>query len=244
MTPCPTDLALEIHRRDPAASPCRDHVASCPECTARLAVIEQQEDQFQRYMFPATVDRIRAGSHATVERPSWRRWLWLPALAASAAGIALFARPFAQHPSYDGTKGGHLFQVFARTPDGAQTVTDHGAVPRSAVLRFEATPPAPCWFTIVSVDGRGDVSKLFPEDADASLVSSAGALPGGAVLDDAVGPERVFALCAPAPLTLEQIALSVHQSVAIGDEAIRATRKVAGLPENVVQESVLIEKGL
>jgi hypothetical protein len=54
---------------------------------------------------------------------------------------------------------------------------------------------------VVSVDGQGEVSRLYPPSGEAAQVpATAQALPGGATLDGLGGPERVLALCTPAPV--------------------------------------------
>ena len=55
---CPSDLALERHLLDPAASPLLAHVEACPTCRERLARMEADGADFRRFVFPATIERI------------------------------------------------------------------------------------------------------------------------------------------------------------------------------------------
>src|SRR5512139_1521309 len=103
-TPCPSDLALEAHLLDPAASRLGGHLAACPSCSARLAAMERQGEDFRRFVYPATVEKVEAAAG----RPR-RRFLWLlapaPVLAAALAVVLLRPAP-GPDEGYLGLKGG------------------------------------------------------------------------------------------------------------------------------------------
>jgi hypothetical protein len=73
---------------------------------------------------------------------------------------------------------------------------------------------------VVEVDGAGAVTALQPgEHPESWPVQASGThvLPGSIILDEAVGPERVFAVFSDAPLPVEVVV-----------EAVRAAVKAAG----------------
>ena len=64
--------------------------------------------------------------------------------------------------------------------------------------------------------------------------------PGGAVLDDVTGPERVFAVFPDRAARFSEIAAAVTQ--ALGEPSAAAVRRLEHLPVELPQQSVLLEK--
>ncbi len=118
------------------------------------------------------------------------------------------------------------------------------AVKASEEIRFRVDlVRQPCHLWIVSVDGSGQVSRLFPTSGDGgALVATRFEVPGGAVLDGKPGPERVFAICSPQPVYYAAIERGVQLATARGESGVREVREVAGLPQGSAQASVLLEK--
>jgi hypothetical protein len=185
---------------------------------------------------------------AAVRRPFWSdriRWLApIPALAAAAA-ILILARPLVPPDDYLGEKGGGSLGlgVFLRSDAGARPAKDGQPVPAAAALRFKVRPAKPCNLWVVSVDGRGQVSRLYPAAGPngADLVRPT-ELPGGAILDGQPGPERIMAVCTPEPLPFDRIVDTVHGAMDHSVEKVRTVRSVPGFPEGTSQDSVLLEK--
>ncbi|HEX9052482.1 MAG TPA: DUF4384 domain-containing protein, partial [Anaeromyxobacter sp.] len=166
----------------------------------------------------------------------------LPLGAAAAAAVLLvLARPPAGHV---GTKGGGLgLSVFVSDGAAARAVTDGEAVPAGAAVRFQVRPARACRLWVVSVDGAGQVSRLFPPTGDsAAALETASTLPGGARLDGRAGPERIFAVCSPAPLLYADVERAAQASAAGGEGPLRAARALPGLPPGAAQATVLLEK--
>ncbi len=134
-----------------------------------------------------------------------------------------------------------LFHLLAATPSGVTTLQDGAGIAASSTLRFDVNPASPCWMTVMSVDEKGEVSRLFPADADSQQVKAAGPLPGGVQLDG-IGVERFFALCAPHPLVAAEVAAAVKKSVGAGSDAVRSATQLYGLAPDVVQSTVAVEK--
>jgi anti-sigma factor RsiW len=218
----PSDLKLERHLLDPEKSPIAAHVAECDRCRERLAEMRQQGEDFRRFVYPATLDEV--------SRSRWRfpRPLWLLAPAAGLATLLLIARN-GPPSDYAGAKGGALtLTAYAALASGVRAVEDGDAVPASGSLRFRVQTAEPCVLTLISVDAKGQVSKLYAREVRGEVT-----LPGGVQLDGKAGPERFFAVCADDPGAVERAAYK------IGGEA----RRMGSLPGiQGPQASVLIEK--
>lgn len=233
----PSELKLERHLLDPSRSPVQEHVASCGNCQARLAQMEKQGEDFRRFVYPATLDNVtRPRFHFNALRA-----LWLAAPAAGLAAVLLMARtgpatdvptgPVADGPTrtYIGTKGAPVkLTVYAALPSGPRLVDDGAPLPASASLRFRVNAAEPCDLSLLSVDGSGQVSKLYTQKVQGDLT-----LPGGVRLDGKAGPERFFAVCGPGYAQVEEGARQV------GD-AVRQIRVLPGV--DAPQTSLLIEK--
>lgn len=235
---CPSELELEAYLLGPGGERIEPHLAGCPRCREQLEEMRRLGDEFRREVYPATVDEVVA-SGAARRIP---RWLLAAAPLAAAAGALLLLR--GPPPGYVGVKGGALaLSVFVEGAQGAREVADGQAVPAGAAVRFAVHPGRPCMLWIVSVDGAGLVSRLFPATGDAAAsVGAAGALPGGAVLDGRPGPERIYAVCAPSSLALADVERAARAAAAGGEAAVRSAGALAGLPRDAAQATVLLEK--
>ncbi|HEU4383393.1 MAG TPA: DUF4384 domain-containing protein [Anaeromyxobacteraceae bacterium] len=235
---CPSDLALERHLQDPARSPLAAHLPTCPDCRQQVARMEAEGEDFRRFVYPASVEAVEDAAERAAGGRRWRLGLWLAPVAAAAA-LALLWGP---SPDYVGLKG-FPFTAWLAGPTGAQAVADGGEVPAAGALRFRVQPPVPCRLWIVSVDGGGQVSRLFPADGDGGAeVRQGGALPGGALLDGRPGPERLFAVCAREALPFSRLARAVQEAAGGGAEAVRAGKVLPGLPRSAAQATLLLEK--
>lgn len=243
---CPSDLALEAHLLEPANSPLASHLEACPPCAARVARMMQEGEDFRRFVFPATVDAVQ---DAAERRPrAWLRWpvLLAPVAAVAAVGLALVLgiRPGSgPDEGYLGVKGsGMALAVYVNGGEGAEAVADGAPVPASAALRFKVQPDGECYLWILSVDAKGEVSRLYPPEGAQPELRTAGAIPGGAVLDGQPGPERIFAACAPAATTSWAEMKAAAASAAGGADRVRAARGLGGPLANARQATVLLEK--
>jgi hypothetical protein len=238
---CPSELALERHLLDPQGSPDRLHVAACARCTARLEEMRRQGEEFQRYVFPATVEAVEA---AADRKGAWRltRWLALgPVALAGAAALLLMLRPAVPPEDYVGSKGALGLSVFVREGSAVRAVRDGEPVDAAAALRFRVHAPADCRLWILSLDAKGEVSRLYPaEGTGGAAVSGAAEIPGGAVLDGQAGPERIFAVCTPGPSRWRDLAAQLRGPP--GEAAVRRGPSATGLPAGTQLASLLLEK--
>lgn len=239
---CPPDLRLEAHLLDPERSGLGPHLEDCPACRERLEEMRRQGEDFRRFVYPATVEAVMERSRP---RPWWKTWPVLvpvPALAAAAA-LFLIVRPERPPGDYVGVKGGVALAVYAATPAGARLVADGGEVPANAALRFQVRPARPCRLWLVAVDAAGKVSRLYPASGDdGAEVTGPGALPGGAVLDGRTGPERIYAICTPAPLPFSKVERAALAAAGGGESAVRSAGALRGLSADTSQETLLLEK--
>jgi hypothetical protein len=210
--------------------------------------MKRQGEEFLRFVYPATVEAVEAAAseHPATVR-SWRRWLLLvPALGGAAALLLLLARPAGPPGDYLGEKGGGPLglAVFVREGSSARLARDAEAVSAGAALRFRVRTARPCHLWLLSIDARGQVSRLFPTQGEGGAgVEGTADLPGGAVLDGQPGPERVVALCAPAPVPWASAEAAVRAAFGVpGPAGIRRGAAITGLPAGTAQDSMLLEK--
>jgi hypothetical protein len=244
MSRCPSDLELESLVRSPSRR--FAHTALCPRCAARLAELSRLGEEFERDVFPTTVEAVIARS---ARRGVPRRLVWLAPLAAMAAAavVVLVRWPTNPPDRYVGVKGPPLVMVaYASAPDGAHALSDGEIVPAGAGLRFEVRPARSCRLWIVSADARGQVSRIFPAAGPDGVAVAAGGpvvLKGGAVLDGQPGPERFFAVCGCGddPIYFADVERAARV-VGRGEERVRAARQLPGLPADTLQATLLVEK--
>lgn len=244
----PSELALERHLLDPAASAVKSHVESCQRCGARLAEMKRQGEEFLQFVFPATVEKVEEAAEKGARRFSWIPLFAPVSAVAAAAALFLLVQPAPDGfpADYDGIKGrgGIGLSVFVNRASGVHCAVEGEPVAASEQIRFRVDlTRKPCHLWIVSVDAAGQVSRLFPTTGDAGvLVATQYEIPGGAELDGKPGPERVFAICTPQPVYYAAIERAVQAATARGEPAVRTVREVLTLPEGTAQASVLLEK--
>jgi hypothetical protein len=238
---CLNDELLERYLLEPTET-VRAHVTGCASCQGRVAEAEAVGRQFRAFVFPKTVDALL--ETAAPKRP-WLSWWPAPLAALAAAMLAVVFIPQAPPDGYVGLKGegaGVKLAVFTVGPDQAPMQLNDGAhLKPNAPLRFRLAPGGDCALWLVSVDARGEVSRIFPSAGAAPHFSQPLAVPGGAVLDGTPGPERIFAVCDGDTLTFDAIARSVKQ-LGTGAGAVRAGHKLDGLPPGTRQATLLLEK--
>ncbi|HEY0714879.1 MAG TPA: hypothetical protein VGF45_19520 [Polyangia bacterium] len=150
---------------------------------------------------------------------------------AAAAAFALWARPNrsgTQDPGADvQTKGSFDLMVYARHRGAIKTLDryDQTVYPGAEVRFVLAGTPSDMRFALIaSIDARGLVSIYFPYRGSVSAeIPRAGRweAPGSIVLDDTLGPERVFAILSPHPLTSAAVEAALAPLAAGGPDAVR-----------------------
>lgn len=243
---CPSDLALEALLLRPERSPLREHLDGCAACQARVSRMEAEGEEFRRAVFPATVGAIEEAAARRRRRPRWPLFFAPVGALAVAAAALLVVRtgPVAPPSDYVGTKGGGRLGlgVYVGAEDGARRVDDGTAVPAAGALRFKVAPATgACRLWIVSVDGAGQVSRIFPPGGDRAEPRGAGEVPGGARLDGRAGPERVFAVCAGEATGWSDVQRAAA-ATGTDPDAVRRARALGAPLADAPQSTLLVEK--
>jgi hypothetical protein len=239
MTGCPSDLKLEMHLLDPARSGVGEHVAGCQRCKDELAQMDKEGQHFHKFVYPATLEAVSAP-----RRRRWANWL-LISLAPVAAAAAVLLAVRTQPPSdYSGTKGGGLhLEPFIATASGPRAVSDGEAIPAASALRFRVRSSEACALWIISVDGAGTVSRLYPpQGPSGASIRGEVTTPGGVRLDGKAGPERFFAVCARNDPGFARVEEAARVVAGGGASVVRKTGALPGLSPETAQSSVLVEK--
>lgn len=203
------------------------HLASCARCRGDRDAATELRAHFTARVLSRTLPRAR-------RVPRWW-WLAVPAFAAAAAVLVIvLARP---HRPLGGSapaepdlaiKGDAAWQVIARRADHTFAVHDGTKLAAGDRVRFVVVPGASRYLMVASIDGSGVASIYFPWDGEHSaLVKGPRAeLPDSVVLDDAPGPERLFALFSDQPLAASDVRARLRELGAAGADAIRAAQRL------------------
>ena len=226
------------------------HLATCPACEQELAARAERAREYGRERLNRGLERLRASVN-TRRRAFRLRFLFaaLPALAGLALYLTFGMKLSGSGGDPPGTadlaiKGGPSVRVVVRRGDHVFVARDGSWLSPGDAIRFVLSPTGYSYLLVVSVDGAGKTNVYFPFQGAASApVDSEHPLEvpsGSIVLDDAPGPERVFAVFSREPLESAALRARLQQMVAHGAEAIReeTTLGFAG----TIETSVLLEK--
>jgi hypothetical protein len=241
---CPSDLALEAFLLEPGRANHGAHVDACPRCQARVAEMQAQGEEFRRFVFPATVEAVEEAARRRRPRLAF---LVAPvgAFAALAAALLVFVRVQdggGPPPDYVGAKGSDVrLTAFVSAEGSVRALEDGAVVPASAALRFQVSAKEGCHLWIMSLDAKGQVSRLYPPKGTPPTPHAEGAVPGGAVLDGEPGPERLYAVCAPPAMPWSEVRRAA-EAPAAGPESVRAARVLGEPLAGALQSTLLLEK--
>ncbi len=228
---CPSDLELEEF----LAGRANPHVDGCALCAERLRPMRELGAHFEQVVFP----RARARVLDAATKPRFPK-LVFGLLAPLAAALLFFVfMPRGPRPDYIGDKGGPgrpTLEVYVGEGQQGRRLSNGSAVHGGDGLRFVVTSPQRSVF-LFTVDSIGHVSRLYPTSGEAPAQLD-GLLPNGAILDDVVGPERVFAVFPTGPMRFSEVEAAVASAFS-GPESLR---RVERLPLDASQDSVLLEK--
>lgn len=230
----------------------RDHLAACEVCREELAARRGEAEEFLGSIFSRSLPRIRERVGA---RPAVWRLFPLAAAVPAAAALALWwaalrsgpppaASPGAPGaPGAIGVKGGPSFRVFALHGGSVSAVRDGAVLSPADRIRFAVAPEGSPYLLIASIDGSGAATIYYPYGGERSAPVEAGALvelPGSIQLDDARGPERVYALFSRAPIPAAVVLERLRAIGAGGGSSIRAATTLDVAADH--QASVLFER--
>ncbi len=249
------DLLSLGHLGEAEQGTLRAHLDACPACREQQKARSALAEEFARTVLPRSLPELRERLSAPTRRRL--RW-WGLALPAAVGGtlVALFLvqrihqggtiddsalRP-AQETGDLGMKGGGGLQTYVRHDGKVRRVAAGTTVVAGDALRFVVETGTHKYLLIASVDGAGHASAYYPFGQWQSLPVAPGRfeVPGSVLLDDAAGPERIFALLSTRPLSGDEVRPLLEDLARRGPQAIRDTAKLA-LPQ-VDTSSILLEK--
>jgi hypothetical protein len=185
---------------------------------ARAALDAQDAALLERLPAHVMAARVRAEVARTSEAaPSTTSWLggrWLlPAVPAFAMAIGLFV--VTRDPPADAavdltddtrSKGlAPALQVYVAEGSSQRALRSGDVVGAGDVLQVQTRSTAAAYGVVVSIDGRGGVSRHFPDTADTTLPRGTAALPFSFELDDAPGFERFFLVTSNRPIDVAAV---------------------------------------
>ena len=235
--------------------------AADPRVRSALVALEaSNRDILARYPAPRfkarLLDRLKEEEATT---PSWKRW----AVAASAAAAVVLAvvliGPRLVQPTrtplavpggpenlVKGEAGVDLTRtrllVYRKTGDRAEILEDGAEVGAGALLQLAYVSSSAAYGTILSIDGRGEVTRHFPAEAGGSTLLALHKrvlLPSALELDDAPGFERFFLVTSEAPVEVEAV---LAEAAVLAKDLVKARRGELDLPAGLDQASVMILK--
>jgi hypothetical protein len=240
-------LALGALPSDASAA-IRAHVTACLRCQGDVDAASASRARFTEVVLPRTVGSIQKRK----ARPQRGIWFLVPGLAipvAAAAAVAFYVHarstttpaPAPEEPELS-IKGGPAFRVVARHDHKVFPLRDGTALAPGDELRFVVTSGGLPYLLVASIDGAGKTSVYFPFGGkeSARLTERRVELPGSVVLDQAPGPERVFALFSRAPIATKDVEPALAALGARGYGAIRTERKLPIAAD--AQATFLLEK--
>jgi hypothetical protein len=188
----------------------RAAIEADPEAQARLEKMRSAESAFLE-----KVD-IAAESVAILEkldRPERRPWFALRPLQFAAAFVLLLAlvplgRSFLFETPHNRTKGSAQLQMFVKDGSGVRPGSDGMTLRSGDQIQFRYRAVGHRYLFVFSIDARGTVSPLYPDDQGKSIEirpDGLQTLHGSVILDDAKGPERVFAVFSDEPLSYRDL---------------------------------------
>jgi hypothetical protein len=219
-----------------------EHLSSCERCQALRVIQGDAQARFTAHVLPRQLPALETS------RPLLRGWLLMPALAAAAAVALIAVRGPGLGPAQPDllSKGSLQLGAYASRGGKVVPVSPGATLSPGDRVRFVVdglAPSRPVQALVVSVDGRGAVSVYFPFGGSASAPLQGRdrvALPGSVVLDDAPGPERVFALFSSEPFTVEAARPALDALARAGPEQIRAALELEGV--KLEQRTLWFEK--
>jgi hypothetical protein len=231
-----------------------EHVDHCLACQAERARHDRDAARFAEEGWLRTLPAVRRRATASRRAQWWRLLLWLGPPVLAMASVAFWLRPRVGPASREATwtpagnavniKGQGSLQVFARREDQVFLVSDGAVLTAGDAIRFLIDPPGMEHVVIGSVDGAGRATIYFPyQGPQSARIDPRRRLevPGSIILDEAPGPERLFAVFSSQPMASDLVRTALEGLGAQGEEAIRSASELP-LP-GTAQATLRFEKG-
>jgi hypothetical protein len=198
------------------------HLPGCETCRETLAEANRARDRFSQSVLPRTLPHLQL--RASRRLPVWSFPLVLAA--AAAAAFVLVRRD--TEPGFT-FKGAPTLRVFVHRGDRVLEVAQRDALRTGDQLRFEIDPEGFPFLLVGAIDDSGTATIYVPfEGKESERVTALATYPssGSLVLDDAPGPERVFALLSQSPLEAEPLLSALRDLGRKGPDAIRTAQRL------------------
>jgi anti-sigma factor RsiW len=245
-----SDLTLERYRLgdlpadDTAALEGR--VATDAGLRSRLDALAQSDAEIQAQYSPEWMAQAVAARAAMAGRRRHTpaifkpRWVAL----AGAAGVMLALLIWMPQPPDERVKGeAASLIVYRRVETGSELLSDGDNARRGDIVRVAYRAANPCFGVIVSIDGRGTVTRHLPQEGAVAAQMQAGEvmpLDTAYELDDAPKWERFFLVTGDRAFEVEAVMEAVRRAAAsIASEP----PDVLLLPDGLRQSSFLLRKG-
>ncbi len=204
-------LAGELHET-PESSKVAEHLEACAACAQVSEQFRSVETEFENDLFVAKLAKQTQKRLQEDASPIARsRGLWAGgsmALAAIAAFV-LWSRAVQEEAEVgERTKGGLGLQIAVQHPTGKIEPVLNGQTLRpDESIRFQVNAPLEGYLSIVSIDSARVVSAYVPAEGSLQRVPSGRGdwLDGAIVLDDSIGPERIFAVLCEQPKDVTEV---------------------------------------
>jgi hypothetical protein len=181
----PSRLALDLALIGAAEAADAAHIGACARCRGRLERMEKDRDAF-----------LTAHPQLAAPKPKTehKRRLWIPALAAAAAILAVvfLARP---PQNTERMKGGTHVELWVKR--GAESFAFDGrALATGDTLLFRYTTTRK-HLTVIDAEASGKIAVVIDQPIEPGTRRTA---PTGVALDDYRGEEKIIALFSDGPL--------------------------------------------
>lgn len=237
------------------ASELDQHSAVCTDCSGRLQALRQEAEAFASPSEVAIasaqiLSRLGAEPERSVPRrlARWRLPGLTGAVAAALVAVILVWSGPGDRPTHR-IKGGDRveLEMFVNRPEGPVRAEEGAGLTSGDQVQFRYAAQGRAWLLVLSVDGRGVITSLYPAEGGESVpVEPGGAhvLEGSIILDDAVGVERVFAFFSDEPLSFEAVRPKVQAAIdrAGGDLGRVESVDLEELSEGVAQATLSFVK--
>lgn len=207
------------------ASESRAHAGECGRCRAKLRELEDEQRRFEAEIpferFAAGVERAgRSLESATRSAPRARRWLYpLTALAAMCL-LTVAARVLIPQAevALNRTKGGGSIEVIVAGAGGGPQRQASATAPeplsRGERIRIGYTPGGHRYLVSVSIDEKGEVTPLYPEEGSSLPMAGSAQVQ---YLPESVeftgeGAERVVVILSDEPLEVERVKRAAREA--------------------------------
>jgi len=237
----------------PDAQALQARVQDCQSCQSRLQALKREAGDFadEAHIAAASAEILQRLESAPTQ-PS-RGWAWLkrpfvPALVAVAALLLVVLPMSLESPVEPGgnrIKGGGVgLSMFVKAAEGVRPGKDGEHLSDGDQIQFRYAAGGHGFLTVVSIDRQGAISSLYPEQPGQSIsVQPKGShvLQGSIILDDSVGPERIYAVFSSQPISFAVIEAAARSG--LGN--VRNVSDLLELPlegDDVAQSSILIVK--